>query len=105
MAEERTWTEEIRVRGEVLVDKVKDLVHEGNVRRIIVKNDKGETVMELPLTYGVVGAVAAPFIAAVGAIAALASHWTIEVERVKPTAKPKKKVAATKTKAKTAAKT
>lgn len=103
MAEEGAWREEFRVRSEALLDKVKEVVHEGNVRKVIVKNDKGETVMELPLTFGVVGAVAAPVVAAIGAIAALASHWTIEVERTAPAPRSKKPAAA-KAKAKPKAK-
>lgn len=84
------------MKGEALVDKAKELIHEGNVRRIIIKNEEKHTVMELPLTFGVVGAIAAPFLAAIGAIAALASHWTIEVERKAPKAVPAKKKTAAK---------
>lgn len=73
--------EQIRVKGEALVDKVKELIHEGNVRRIIVKNDEGHTVMEVPVTVGVVGAIVAPVVTAIAAIAALAAEWTIEIER------------------------
>jgi hypothetical protein len=69
------------VRGEVLVARVKDLLHEGTVRRLIVKNDDGHTVMEIPVVAGVVAAVVAPVLTAVGAVAALASNWKIEVER------------------------
>jgi hypothetical protein len=72
---------ETRLRGEELADKAKQLIHEGNVRRLIIKNDKGHTVMEVPVTAGVVAAIAAPVVTAVGAIAALANDWTIEVER------------------------
>ncbi len=61
--------------------KVKDLVHEGNVRKIIIKDDKGNPYMEIPLTFGVVGALVAPVLAAVGALAALASNFTLEVVR------------------------
>lgn len=70
-----------RLRGEALVEKVKELIHEGNVRRLILKNDKGHTVMEIPVTAGVVAAIAAPVVTAIGAVAALASDWTIEVDR------------------------
>lgn len=73
--------ERIKVSGEQLVEKTKELIHEGNVRRIIIKNSEGETVIEVPVTIGVIGAVVAPVLAAVGAIAALASSWTIEIER------------------------
>ena len=70
-----------RLRGEALVEKVKELIHEGNVRRLILKNDKGHTVMEIPVTAGVVAAIAAPVVTAIGAVAAFASEWTIEVDR------------------------
>ncbi|MCP2250440.1 DUF4342 domain-containing protein [Lentzea aerocolonigenes] len=72
---------ETRLRGDALVERAKQLIHEGNFRRLIIKNDKGHTVMEVPVTAGVVAAIAAPVVTAVGAIAALASDWTIEVER------------------------
>jgi hypothetical protein len=81
MAEENMWRERIKVRGDALRDKVKELLHEGNVRRIVVRNSEGQTVMELPLTFGVLGAAAAPMLTAVGAISALAAHWKLEVER------------------------
>ena len=71
--------EEMKVKGEDLLKKVKELIHEGNIRRIIIKNENGETYIEIPLTLGVVGMVVAPILAAVGAIAALASHFTIEI--------------------------
>lgn len=78
---DRTWWESIRVESGQLLDKFKQLVHEGNVRRIVIKqNDR--TIAEFPLTVGVVGAVIAPVLAAVGAIAALITDCTIEVERV-----------------------
>jgi hypothetical protein len=69
-----------RARGQALVEKVKQLIHEGNVRRVVIKNDKGDTVMEIPVTAGVVAAIAAPVVTAVGAIGALANEWTIQVE-------------------------
>jgi hypothetical protein len=65
---------------------VKELIHEGNVRRIVIKNDEGHTVMEIPVTAGVVAAIVAPVVAAIGAIAALANEWSIEVERPEPAA-------------------
>jgi hypothetical protein len=71
--------EEMKVKGEDLLKKVKELIHEGNIRRIIIKNEKGETYIEIPLTLGVVGMVVAPILAAVGAIAALASNFTIAI--------------------------
>jgi predicted regulator of Ras-like GTPase activity (Roadblock/LC7/MglB family) len=73
--------EEIHVMGADLADKVKELIHEGNVRRIIVRNGEGQTVMEIPVTAGVVVAVIAPIVTALGAIAALAAEWSIEVQR------------------------
>jgi hypothetical protein len=71
--------EEVKVKGEDLLKKVKELIHEGNIRRIIIKNENGDTYIEIPLTLGVVGMVIAPILAAVGAIAALASNFTIEI--------------------------
>ena len=73
--------EEFKVNGEELLGKVKQIIKEGNVRRITIKNKEGKTVIELPLTIGVVGAVLAPVFAAVGAIAALVTECTIVVER------------------------
>jgi hypothetical protein len=73
--------EEFKVNGEELLKKVKQLIAEGNVRRISIKNKDGKTLVELPLTVGVVGAVLAPPLAAVGAIAALVTECTIAVER------------------------
>jgi hypothetical protein len=77
---ERTYTDSFKVAGEQLVDAVKRLVHEGNVRRVIIKHE-GNTVVEFPLTVGVIGAVLAPVLAAAGAIAAAVKECTIEVER------------------------
>lgn len=77
----KTTQEEFKVSGEELLDKVKNLVKEGNVRRIIIKNKEGKSLIELPLTIGVVGVVLAPALAAVGAIAALVTECTLVVER------------------------
>lgn len=74
-------TEEFKINGEDLLAKVKQLINEGNVRRIIIKNKEGKVLVELPLTIGIVGAVLAPMLAAVGAIAALVTECTIVVER------------------------
>ena len=74
-------TEEFRVNGEDLLAKIKQLIHEGNIRRIIIKDKDGRTVMEVPLTFGVVGMVLAPTLAAVGAIAALLTEATVIVEK------------------------
>ena len=76
--------EEHKVTGEKLLAKVKQLVHEGHVRRIIIKNDDGRTIIEIPLSMGVVGAVLLPVWAAVGAMAALVANCSIEVEREAP---------------------
>src|SRR3954471_11567822 len=73
--------EEFKVRAKDLVERVKDLIHEGNVRRVIIKDDRGVTFMEIPLTVATVGVVAAPVLAAVGAIAAALSHFNVVVER------------------------
>jgi len=81
MAEE-TRRERHKVTGEKLLQTVKRLVHEGNIRRIIIKDEKDRTIIEIPLTIGVVGALLVPAMVAVGAIAALAADLTIEVERV-----------------------
>lgn len=81
MTEETTHTETFEVTGDDLVAKVKEIVHEGNVRRIIIKNEEGERLIEIPLTVGVVGALFLPALAAVGAVAALVAKCTIEVER------------------------
>jgi hypothetical protein len=74
-------TEEFTVSGEELLAKVKSLINEGNIRRIIIKGENDKTLVELPLTIGVIGAVLAPVLAAVGAIAALVTKCTIVVER------------------------
>ncbi|MBU0708016.1 DUF4342 domain-containing protein [Patescibacteria group bacterium] len=79
MKEQESNQEEFSVSGEKVVAKVKELIDEGNARRIIIKNEKGETVVEIPLTFGAVGAIIAPTLAAVGAIAALLTKCTIVV--------------------------
>jgi hypothetical protein len=82
MSEEKVRVEELEVSGDELVAKVKELVHEGNVRRLILKNEEGRTLMEIPLTLGVIGAVLLPVWAALGALAALVAKFTIVVEKV-----------------------
>ena len=72
---------EFKVTGEELLAKIKEIIHEGNVRKIIIKNEKGETYLEIPVTIGVIGAILAPVFAAIGALAALAANFTIVVER------------------------
>jgi hypothetical protein len=82
MSEEKVRVEELEVSGDELVAKVKELVHEGNVRRLILKNEEGRTLMEIPLTLGVIGAVLLPVWAALGAMAALVAKCTLVVEKV-----------------------
>ena len=82
MDEEKVRTEEFRVSGEGLRAKFEELVREGNVRRLSIKNEEGKTLIDIPLTLGVVGAVLAPQAAAIGAIAALVTDCTIVVEKV-----------------------
>ncbi len=84
MPEDKTFTEEIKVSGAQLVDTVKKLVHEANIRRLIIKNEKGESIMEIPVSVASVGAILLPVVAAVGAIAALVSHCTIVVVKENP---------------------
>lgn len=73
--------EEFKVSGSQVIDKIKSLIHEGNIRRMILKTDDGKTLIEIPLTLGVVGAALAPVLAAVGAIAALVARLTLVVEK------------------------
>jgi hypothetical protein len=81
MPEQKFKTEEFRVEGEKLITKIKELLHEGNIRRIIIKDKEGKTVLEIPMTLGVVGVLIAPQLAAIGAIAALITEATIVVEK------------------------
>lgn len=81
--EQNTTTEEFKVNGEELLKKVKEIIKEGNVRRIIIRSKDGKNLIELPLTIGVVGALLAPALAAVGAVAALVTECTILVEKTK----------------------
>ena len=92
MSEEAGWAgeaasdtpprgEQHRVTGEKLLEKIKQLIHEGNVRRLIIRNEEGRTLIEVPLSVGVVGALLAPVWAAIGAVAALVKDCSIEVER------------------------
>jgi hypothetical protein len=74
-------TEEHKVSGEGLVAKVKELIREGNVRRVKIKNDEGRVLFEFPLTIGVVGVALMPVWVALGAVAALAADFTVEIER------------------------
>jgi hypothetical protein len=81
MATVKTFFEEIKVLSHELADKVKALIHEGNVRRIIIKDEQGHTFVEIPVSVAAVGAVFAPVLAAVGALAAMAAKFTIVVEK------------------------
>jgi hypothetical protein len=81
MPEQKFTTEEFRVEGEKLLTKVKELIHEGNIRRISIKDKEGKTVLEIPVTIGVVGILLAPQLAAIGAIAALLTEATVVVEK------------------------
>ena len=85
MNEEQVRREEFKVSGEALVDKIKELAHEGNIRRIIIKDKSDRTLVDIPLTFGVIGALLAPQLAAIGAIAALVTNATIVVEIVEET--------------------
>jgi hypothetical protein len=82
--EKKTTVEEFELKGEEVVAKVKELVHEGNVRRIIVSDSEGKTLIEIPLTVGVVGALLLPPLAALGAVAAMLAECTITVVRQEP---------------------
>jgi hypothetical protein len=76
--------EEMQVIGRELVEKIRALIHEGNVRRIIIKDEQGHTFIEIPVTFAAIGIIAAPVLAAVGAISVLATKFTVVVERVPP---------------------
>ena len=80
---EKTFWDTVTAEGGAVVDKLKAIIHEGNVRRVVVRQD-GRTVAEFPLTAGVVGAVLAPVLAAIGAIVAVMQNCSIEVEREQP---------------------
>ena len=82
MSEEKVRTEEFKVNGEEVMAKVKALIKEGNIRRITIKNKEGQSVVEIPLTVGVVGTVLAAPLAALGAAAALLTECTIAVEKI-----------------------
>lgn len=83
--------EEFKLSGSEVIDKIKELIHEGNIRRIILKNDEGNTIIEIPLTLGLVGAALMPPLAAIGAIAALVAKLTIIVEKDEEDKKEEKK--------------
>ena len=82
MAEKKSRIEEFEVTGDKVVETVKRLVHEGNIRRITIKDSNGVSLIEIPLTLGVVGALLVPVLAALGALAALVTRCTIVVEKM-----------------------
>ena len=81
MTEENTRTEEFEFNGDKLITKIKELLHEGNIRRLIIKNEEGNTLIDIPLTVGILGTLVAPQLAALGAIAALVTKGTLVVEK------------------------
>ena len=81
MSDEKSTKEEFKVNGEELLGKVKEIIREGNIRRLIIKGKDGKSIIEIPLTAGVVGIAIAPVLAAVGAIATLVTECTILVEK------------------------
>lgn len=84
---QKSKTEQFKVSGKEMVEKVKEIIHEGNVRRIIIKNEAGNTIIDIPITIAGIGTLMAPWLAALGAIAALVTNCTIVVKR-KKTFKP-----------------
>lgn len=81
MPENTYRTEEFQINGEEVIAKLKELLHEGNIRRITIKNEEGRVIADIPLTFGVVGVWLAPQLAAIGAIAALLTKCTLVVEK------------------------
>ncbi|MGD0781826.1 MAG: DUF4342 domain-containing protein [Candidatus Aminicenantales bacterium] len=81
----KTHSEEFKISGNEILGKIKELIHEGNIRRIILKDESGKTFLEIPLTVGLVGVALAPILAAIGAAAALVTKMTIVVEKVDET--------------------
>lgn len=88
--DDKVVLEELKISGDALVAKVKELIHQGNIRRIIIKNEEGHTLIEIPMTVGVIGGVISaaffPVIAAVGIIGAMVAHLTVVIERQESTA-------------------
>jgi hypothetical protein len=82
MTDPKVRTEEIQAQGEEIVGKIKEIVRQGNIRRVSIKNEDGKTLVDIPLTLGVVGALFLPQLAALGAIAALVTKCTIVIEKV-----------------------
>lgn len=84
MTESNPRSEELQFSGDSLLAKVKEIIHQGNVRRVIIKNDEGKVLVDIPLTIGVVGTLLAPQLAAIGAIAALVLKGSIVIEKEPP---------------------
>lgn len=80
---EKTFKEELKVTGDQLVETVKKLVREANVRKLIIKNDKGDKILEIPVSAASIGAILLPVLAAIGALAAMMTNCTIEVEKTR----------------------
>ena len=80
---------EFKVKGEELVEKIKQLLHEGNIRRIIIKDEDGKVYLEIPMTFGLVGVLLAPTIAALGALAAMVGNLKVEVIKMEEPEKSK----------------
>ena len=85
MTESKVHKEEFKVSGDAVIAKIKEILHEGNVRRITLKNEEGKVLIEIPLLLGVVGTLLLPVWAAIGAIAALAANLIIVIEKVETT--------------------
>ena len=83
------FKEEFKVKGEEVIGKVKELLHEGNVRKLIIKDEDGKVYLEIPVTFGLIGAILAPTLAAVGALAAMVANLKIEVVRTEEPEVPK----------------
>lgn len=84
MPDPTTKSEEFQFSGDTLLAKIKEIIHAGNIRRIIIKNEEGRVLVDIPLTLGVVGTLLAPQLAAIGAIAALVLRGTIVIEKEAP---------------------
>jgi hypothetical protein len=83
------FKEEFKVKSEEVIGKVKELLHEGNVRRLIIKDEDGKVYLEIPVTLGLIGALLAPTLAALGALAAMVANLKIEVIRAEEQGAPK----------------
>jgi hypothetical protein len=86
MSESTSRSEEFQFSGDTLLAKIKEIIREGNIRRVVIKNDDGRVLIDIPLTIGVVGTLLAPQLAAIGAIAALVLKGSIIIEKETPSA-------------------